>query len=199
MSTRRRSLYGERDLLGPPPPAGGPEAPTGSVFTLKPAAFPVDPDEARHANRRLRKSANELSRPDRLLVLHCQGRGCRRQLGQVLTRPPGGGVTPDGTIQATEFTEGPVLEVWGPFESDPRSGDDEFVLRGRKASITAPKHTITLRGRRVRADGSIDPTELPLGPGRNISIICGCGYRHVVSLSALSERVETVRSGLDGY
>lgn len=164
MSTRRRSLDRDRDLLGPPPAAGGPGAPTGSVFTFKPAAFPVDPDEARHATRRLRKSANELSRPDRLLVLDCQGRGCRRQLGQVLTRPPGSGVTPDGTIQATEFTEGPVLEVWGPFESDPKSGDSEFVLRGRKASI---------------------------------AIICGCGYRHVVSLSALSGQVELVRGALD--
>jgi hypothetical protein len=152
-----------RNLLGPPP-AAGPEAPTGWGVTLKAGVFPVDPLEARHASRRLRKSANQLSRPDRLLVLDCQGRGCRRQLGQVLTHPPGGGNTPDGTIEPTMFTDGPVLEVWGPFAPDPRSGNGEFILRGRKASITAPKHTVTLRGRRVRPDGTIDPEELPSGP-----------------------------------
>jgi hypothetical protein len=165
--------------------------------TLKPGVFPVDPDEARHASRRLREAANRLSQPQRLLVLDCQGRGCRRKLGQVLTHPPGGGTTPDGVIEPTEFTDGPVLEVWGPFETAPKSGEGEFVLRGTKASITAPKHTITLRGRRVLPDGSINPTELPLGPGRSIAITCGCGHRSVVSMSALSERVELVRSALD--
>ena len=194
-STSHASRKG-RDLLGPPP-ATGPEAPTGWGVILKAGVPSVDPLEARHASRRLRASANQLSRPERLLVLDCQGRGCRRQLGQVLTRPPGGGDTPDGTIEPTRFTDGPVLEVWGPFEPEPRSGDGEFVLRGRKASITAPKHTITLRGRRVNPDGTIYPAELPLGPGRSIVITCGCGHRHDVNLSALSERVELVRSALD--
>lgn len=185
-------------LLGSPS-AAGPEAPTGWGGTVKPGVFPVDPDEARHATRRMRKAANRLSQPQRLLVLDCQGRGCRRKLGQVLTHPPGGGTTPDGVIEPTKFTDGPVLEVWGPFETAPRSGEGDFVLRGTKASITAPKHTITLRGRWVLPDGSIDPTELPLGPGRSITIVCGCGHSHVVSLSDLSASVELVRNAIDDY
>jgi len=147
--------------------------------------------------RRLRVSANRLTREDRLLVLGCQGRGCRRKLGQVLTRPQRGGVTPDGEVEPNKFTEGPVLIIWGPFASDPGAADGEYVLRGAKASMTAPVHTVTLRGHLVRDDGTIDPAELPLGPGRNLAITCGCGHRNVVSLSALSERVELVRAALD--
>lgn len=197
MSTKRRSIDGDPGVLGPPPAVGGPEAPSGWTETLKADPFPIDPDEARHAYRRMRKRANEISRPNRQLVLDCQGRGCRRQLGQVLTRPPGGGLTPDGRIEPTEYTDGPVLEIWGPFESDPRSGDGVLTLRAKKASITAPKFTITLRGRRVRADGTIDPAELPLDPGRSIDIVCSCGHGHSVSLSALSQQVELVRNALD--
>jgi hypothetical protein len=115
----------------------------------------------------------------------------------VLIRPARGGVTPDGTIEPTHFTDGPVLEIWGPFETDPKSGDGEFHLRGKKASITAPKHTITLRGRWIRPDGTIDPQELPLGPGRTITVVCSCSHRNVVNMSALSEHVELVRTALD--
>ncbi|MGA2514475.1 MAG: hypothetical protein ABSG37_12790 [Candidatus Limnocylindrales bacterium] len=63
--------------------------------------------------------------------------------------------------------------------------------------MTAPVHTVTLRGHRVRKDGTIDPAELPLGPGRSIVIVCGCGHRNELSLTALSEQVELVRAALD--
>jgi len=142
-------------------------------------------------------SANRLSREDRLLVLDCHGRGCRRKLGQVLTHPERGGVTADGVIEPNKFPEGPVLVIWGPFASDPSSADGEYKLRGRKASTTAPVHTVTLRGHRVLEGGIIDQAELPLGPGRRIAITCGCGHRNEVSLSALSELGERVRAALD--
>lgn len=147
--------------------------------------------------RRLRESANRLSREDRVLVLDCRGRGCRRKLGQVLTRPERGGVTADGVIEPNKFTEGPVLVIWGPFASDPAAAEGEYELRGSKASMMAPVHTVTLRGHRVRKDGTIDPAELPLGRGRSIAITCSCGRRNVVSMSALSESVELVRGALD--
>lgn len=197
MDTKPRSAKRAPGVLGPPPADGGPKAPTGSVFTFTPGVPSGDPVETRHAMRRLRESSNRLSRPDRLLVLDCQGRGCRRKLGQVLTHPERGGATPDGTIEPNFFTEGPVLMIWGPFASEPSTAVREYTLRGTKASMTAPLHTLTLRGHRVREDGSIDPAELPLGPGHSVVIVCGCGHRNVVSMSALSEQVELVRSALD--
>jgi hypothetical protein len=115
----------------------------------------------------------------------------------VLARPERGGVTPDGTIEPNFFTDGPVVVIWGPFASDPSTAESEYTLRGKKASITAPTHTVTLRGHRVRQDGTIDPTELPLGPDRSIVIVCGCGQRNLVSVSALSGQLELVRAALD--
>jgi hypothetical protein len=147
--------------------------------------------------RRLRKEANRLSRQDRVLVLDCRGRGCRRRLGQVLVRPERGGSTPDGTIEPNFFSEGPVLVIWGPFDGNAPTAQGEYILLNRKESMTAPTHTVTLRGHLIRPDGTLDPAEVPLGPGHRIAILCGCGHRNVVSLSALSEQVELVRGALD--
>ncbi len=63
--------------------------------------------------------------------------------------------------------------------------------------MTAPLHTLPLRGHPVREDGTLDPAEIPLGPGHATAIICGCGHRNNVNLSALSERLELVRRALD--
>jgi hypothetical protein len=147
--------------------------------------------------RRLRESANRFTRPVRLMVLDCRGRGCRRRLGQVLTHPQPGGTTPDGTIEPNYFTDGPVLVIFGPFNETRQAVPYEFWLRRMKESITAPTHAITLRGHPIREDGTVDPAELPLGPGRRVVVICGCGHRNVISLSALSEHVEKVRAALD--
>jgi hypothetical protein len=157
-----------------------------------------DPVEARHSLRRLAESANRLGRADRLLVLDCQGRGCRRRLGQVLTRPGRGAVTPDGEILADPFTDGPVLAIFGPFDDSPGGNSGEYRLRGRKESVTAPTQTITLRGHYLRNDGSFDPEELPLGPGQQVVIICGCGHRNEVNTSALSAMAEPARAAIDG-
>jgi hypothetical protein len=158
----------------------------------------IDPLEGRHAMRRLAESANRLSRADRLLVLDCQGRGCRRRLGQVLTRPRGGAVTPHGTIEPDHFTDGPVLAIFGPFDQTSRGVPGEYRLRGRTESVTAPTQSITLRGHRMRDDGTFDPEEVPLGPGQQIVIVCGCGHRNQVNMSALSATVEPARAAIDG-
>jgi hypothetical protein len=149
--------------------------------------------------RRLRESANRLSRPDRLFVLDCQGRGCRRRLGQVLTRPQGGGTTPDGKIEPNFFTHGPVFVIFGPFDDTQPAVKGEYRLRGTKELITAPGHAITLRGRLTREDGTVDTAELPLGPGHSLVLVCGCGHRNVVNVSALSERAEMARAALDAW
>ena len=157
-----------------------------------------DPVAARHARRRLLESANRLSRPDRLLVLDCQGRGCRRRLGQVLVRPQRGGTTPDGRIEPDYFTDGPVLVIFGPFDATPPA-QGEYLLRGRQASMSAPTKAIPLRGHRIRKDRTLDPTELPLGPGHAVVVVCGCGHRNTVSMSALSEWAERARDALDRW
>ncbi len=154
--------------------------------------------EARHSMRRLHESANRLSRADRLVVLDCQGRGCRRRLGQVVTGPSPGAVTPDGTVEPDWTTEGPVLTIFGPFEREPSRSRGEYRLRGRKESVTAPTQSITLRGHRLREDGTLDPAEVPLGPGEKIAISCGCGHQNIVSLSALSAMAEATRAAIDG-
>ena len=158
----------------------------------------IDPLEGRHAIRRLAESANHLSRADRLLVLHCQGRGCRRRLGQVLTRPRGGAVTRDGTIEPDYFTDGPVFAIFGPFDQTSPSVPGEYRLRGRKESVTAPTQSITLRGHRLRDDGTFDPEEAPLGPGHQVVIVCGCGHRNEVNMSTLSTTVEPARAARAG-
>jgi hypothetical protein len=154
--------------------------------------------EARHSMRRLNESANRLSRADRLAVLDCQGRGCRRRLGEVVTRPSPGAVTPDGTIEPDWTTDGPVFTIFGPFEREPSRTMGEYRLRGPKESITAPTQSITLRGHRLREDGTLDPAEVPLGPVEKIAIVCGCGYRNIVSLSTLSAIAEAARAAIDG-
>jgi hypothetical protein len=157
--------------------------------------FDFEAVTGRHARRRLNESANRLSQTDRLVVLKCQGRGCRRRLGQVVTRPSSGAATSDGTIEPDWTTEGPVLIIFGPVEPGSRPG--EYRLRGRKESVTAPTRGITLRGHKVREDGTLDPSEVPLGPGERIAIVCGCGHENVVSLSALSSMAELARAALD--
>ena len=153
--------------------------------------------EARHSMRRLNESANRLSRADRLVVLDCQGRGCRRRLGEVVTRPRSGAVTADGTIEPDWTTEGPVLTIFGPFEREPSRRMGEYRLRGRKESVTAPTQSITLRGHRLREAGTLDRAEVPLGPGEKIAIVCGCGHQNIVSLSALSAMAEAARAAID--
>lgn len=160
--------------------------------------FDFEAVNGQHARRRLSESANRLPRNDRLLVLDCQGRGCRRRLGQVVTRPSAGAVTPDGTIEPDWTTHGPVLIIFGPFERDPSRSQGQYRLRGSQESVTAPTQGISLRGHKLRADGTLDPTEVPLGSGQRISILCGCGHENVVSLSALSAMAESARAAIDG-
>lgn len=199
MSSKSHSANKDKDVHGSPPPAGATETRSGSVFVLKPGVPASDPVARRHALRRLAESANRLSRPNRLFVLHCQGRGCRRRLGQVLSRPQGGGTTPDGTIETNYFTDGPVFVIFGPFDETQAADKDEFRLRGTRESITARSHSITLRAHRLREDGTTDPVEVPLRPGRSIVIVCGCGHRNDLNMSALSERTEKVRAALDAW
>ena len=159
----------------------------------------IDLVARRHAGRRLTESANRLSVPDRVLVLDCQGRRCRRKLGQVVTRPGQGAVTPDGEILPDHFPDGPVFIIFGPVDPSPDGNPDEYLLRGKRESETAPTVSIPLRARRVLDDGTWGPTELPLQAGFKIEIVCGCGHRNVVNVSALSERVEMARAALDSW
>jgi len=158
----------------------------------------IDPVARRHTGRRLTENANRLSAPDRVLVLHCQGRGCRRRLGRVLTQPGRGAVTPDGEILPDHFPDGPVFVIFGPFDLSPDANPEEYRLRGKRESVTAPPVSIPLRGHRVLDDGTWDHAELPLEPGNQIVIVCGCGHRHEVNLSALSAMAEPARAAIDG-
>src|SRR5450759_3313531 len=54
----KRGDLGNGRHLGPPPPADGPKAPTGSGFTIRPGVPSGNPVETRHAMRRLRESSN---------------------------------------------------------------------------------------------------------------------------------------------
>jgi hypothetical protein len=158
----------------------------------------IDPVARRHSGRRLTENANRLSAPDRVFVLDCQGRGCRRKLGQVLTRPGRGAVTPDGEILPDHYTDGPILTIFGPFDPSPDGDPNEHRLRGKKESVTAPTMSIPLRGHRVLDDGTWDPAELPLEAGNQIVIVCGCGHRNEVNLSVLSAAAELARAAIDG-
>jgi hypothetical protein len=158
----------------------------------------IDPVARRHSGRRLSESANRLSRPDRLLVLDCQGRGCRRRLGQLITRPGRGAVTPDGEILPDPFPDGPVFTIFGPFDTSPDANPDEYRLRGKRESVTAPSVAIPLRRRRLVDDGTSNSVEMALERGVRIVIVCGCGHRNMVNLSALSALGEPARAASDG-
>src|SRR5450759_1645135 len=122
----------------------------------------------RHAARRLTEAANHSSRPDRLLGLHCRGQGCRRRLGQLLIRPGRGEITPDGEILPDPFLDGPVLTLFGPFEGTPESITDEYRLRGKRESVTAPTVGIPLRRHRSLASRALHPNGVPIEPGVKI-------------------------------
>ena len=153
--------------------------------------------DRRHAARRLTEAANRGSRPDRLLVLDCRGRGCRRRLGKLDTRPGRGQVTPDGEILPDRFPDGPVFTIFGPFEVTPESSTEEYRLRGKQESVTAPTVGFPLRRHRSLASRARRPNGVPIEPGVKVVIVCGCGYRNEIDLGALAAAGELARSAGD--
>jgi hypothetical protein len=92
-----------------------------------------------------------------------------------------------------------MLVVFGPFDDSPGGRQGEYRLRGRRESVAAPARSITLRGHRVRADGTLDPAEVPLDQGLRITIVCGCGHRNELDVDVLSAMAEGARAAIGDH